>query len=252
MNRIFSLLCIFAFAITIFSCSTNEAEESEPIPKKTAPNQSMIEDYTPMNPEFLLNGSEEFWSLQVEVGDTSMFRSYDQNLIFTKSEMADSSFTLSNDETIIEISFVKANCVREGRSKSSPYAGSFVLDDRAMNGCGVWKTDPRLLGRWTMSYMKDIALADTLFTKGLPEFVIKPNSIMGVSGCNQFRGGIQSISNTIIMDVARMTKMGCKMMNVEQFLINTLINGTEFKANEQHLELINNNEVHVRFTKASQ
>lgn len=251
MNRTTSLLFFFAFAMTFFSCSNNGPEESKSIPQKSNPNQSMIGEFSPMNPEFLLNGSEEFWSLQVEVGDTSMFRSYDQNLLFTKSEMVDSSFTLSNDETSIEISFAKANCVREGRSKSSPYTGSFIMGDKTMNGCGVWKTDPRLLGRWTMSYMKDVELADTLFTKGLPEFVIKPNSIMGVAGCNQFRGGIQSISNTLIMDVAMMTKMSCKMMNVEQFLINALSNGTEFKANAQYLELINDNEVIIRFKKAS-
>ena len=251
MNRTASLLCAFAFAMAFFSCSRPTPEEGKGKNQKTTPDQSMITEFSPMNPEFLLNGSEEFWSLKVEVGDTSMFRSYDQNLLFTKSQMIDSTFNLSNDEMNIQISFAKANCVREGRSKSSPYTGSFMMNNKAMNGCGVWKTDPRLLGRWTMSYMKDVPLADTLFTKGLPEFVIKPNSIMGVAGCNQFRGGIQSISNTLIMDVARMTKMSCKMINVEQLLINTLSNGTAFKANDQYLELINNNEVIIRFKKAS-
>jgi len=252
ISNYFFFLAFFTFSI--IGCS--EGGKPESIAEATLQNDdlaaSLVSNFQPIAKELIINGSSERWTLQIKEGSSSFYRSFEKNIAWNNTEfVSDGQVKLSNDDGEVIVNIIEEDCARAERSKTTPLSANFTLGDQLLEGCGAWKVDSKILGRWKLSYLEGHEMIDSLFKRGYPEFILKGRNIMGQAGCNQFRASFSSKQNELYVGQVMMTKMSCSLIRVEQDLMAALTVGPAlFKTDGQTLEFIDDSgKVIMRFVK---
>ncbi len=258
MKKAIVLVCVIAF---LANCGEKKKENKEPIIEET-----VVEDTVPPNAydtevvildksSFKAQGSGADWNLkmfddhfELDMIESQMEATLTEPITLEGSNLK--MYRIQQEATAIDIIIAQKECLDTLTNKKSPYTVTISYKDMVkdstvvLEGCGVYSTDYRLHGKWTLDQIGGKPIAQLNFQgKELPylEIDTQTNRFSGMAGCNRMTGGIIFDENVLRFSEAAVTRMACSHLELESQFLSQLASGTGYGIQDDQLHLTNVN-----------
>jgi heat shock protein HslJ len=221
----------------------------------TAPSVYTAEHEMPDQslPYFKAKGSSPEWELQI-AEDHITFTSFQSGFEtfmtphtapVKAADMNVKKYAVKTEAGTMDIQIFQMPCQipdsREGFSYSVEVMIKRGVDSTftTFTGCGVYVTDARLHGHWSLHQIKDKVISSTLPPDSLPWLDIKTNvnSFAGFAGCNTISGRLFFEKNLLRFTDIVATKMTCPAATEETSFLNALKFSTQYSIQQDTLSL---------------
>ncbi|MBL0740102.1 META domain-containing protein [Chryseolinea lacunae] len=214
--------------------------------------------------DFVASGNEPFWSLEMDMEGTMLFRSLTDvpqlNISVPEPQRAqDANVTryravAESSEIIVQVQ--EKGCHDNMSGEKFPFAVSIDVkaneakDYTHFNGCGRYLPDYRLHDIWVLKELNGKAITEKDYTREQPRMELNPSegTVMGVTGCNEFSGQLITHGNVIAFRQLVNTKMACGQSREKDFL-QTLNAADHFTCEERYLWLFKGDVAVCKFLK---
>ena len=246
------LLLLWTLGLIHLFCSPsgNPSQVSMTDPSDDSAEHEMT-DQSP--PYFKAKGSSPQWELQIaedRIAFTSAQSGFEafntpHAAPFKAADMNVKKYALQTEAGMMDIQIFQMPCQiadsREGFSYSVEVRIKRGIDSTftMFTGCGVYVTDARLHGHWTLHQIKDKVVSSAVLPDSLPWLDIKTNvnSFVGFAGCNTISGRLFFEKNLLRFTDVVATKMTCPAASEETSFLNALKFSTQYSIQGDTLAL---------------
>ena len=202
---------------------------------------------------FKAKGTSPRWELQIAedriafASDQPGFEAFNAAHVepTRAADMNVKKYSLQTESGMMDIQIIQTPCQmadsREGFSYKVDVWIKRGTDSTftTFSGCGVYVTDMRFNGNWTVLQIKDKVVSAKDFPDKLPSIDIKSNAnaFTGFAGCNTISGRIFFEKNLLRFTDVVATKMSCPASSQEASFLNALKFSTQYSIHADTLML---------------
>lgn len=251
-------------SVALMRCASVKQQPSPTADVPTMRNVTLDIERFQRGIDFVASGNEPFWSLEMDMEGTMLFRSLtdapqlstpvpepqraqDANVTRYRAVAASSEIIVQMQEKV---------CHDNMSGEKFPFTVNIDVkaneakDFTHFKGCGRYLPDYRLHDIWVLKELNGSAITEKDYTREQPRMELNPGegTVMGVTGCNEFSGQLITHGNVIAFRQLVSTKMACGQSRETDFL-QALNAADHFMWEERYLWLYKGDAVVCKFLK---
>lgn len=235
-------LFLIIFLVTTAACHSSkkttvseetQTKQTDLVVNSLAQRPGKYQDKFEKGIDFIANGTEPFWSLEIDFDNYMHFKTLGGIDITTpavKGEKAMDApvtrYAASTEKGMLIIQVFKQECTNDMSGEKFPYKITVDVkindetDYRTYKGCGQNLADYKLYDIWALDSLDHQKALPANYSGGLPrlEFNLTQNTVMGFAGCNEMNGNIEIMGKTIRFGRIITTMKACEGVNETAYL----------------------------------